>query len=45
LNWDDLLALLRQRRFLSVKYECLWSRLSERLAQGPAAEGTRFEFF
>ena len=44
------LALIAFLRFwaevlVSVEYECLWPRLSERLAQGPAAAGTRSEFF
>jgi hypothetical protein len=30
---------------VAVEYECLWPRLSERLAHGPAAEGVRSEFF
>jgi hypothetical protein len=28
-----------------VEYECLWPRLSQRLAHGPAADGVRSEFF
>ena len=42
-----LIALLRfwAEVLVSVEYECLWPRLSQRLAQGPAAEGTRSEFF
>jgi hypothetical protein len=44
------LALITFLRFwaevlVSVEYECLWPRLSERLAHGPAAEGVRSEFF
>jgi hypothetical protein len=44
------LALIAFLRFwaevlVSVEYECLWPRLSERLAQGPAAAGVRSEFF
>jgi hypothetical protein len=44
------LALIAFLRFwaevlVSVEYECLWPRLSERLAHGPAAEGVRSEFF
>ena len=44
------LALIAFLRFwaevlVSVEYECLWPGLSERLAQGPAAAGTRSEFF
>ena len=44
------LALIAFLRFwaevlVSVEYECLWPRLSERLAQGPAAAGSRSEFF
>lgn len=44
------LALIAFLRFwaevlVSVEYECLWPRLSERLALGPAAEGVRSEFF
>jgi hypothetical protein len=44
------LALIAFLRFwaevlVSVEYECLWPRLSERLAHGPAAAGTRSEFF
>ncbi len=30
---------------MAVEYECLWPRLSERLAHGPGAEGVRSEFF
>jgi len=42
-----LIALLRfwAEVLVSVEYECLWPRLSERLAQGPAAAGPRSEFF
>ena len=44
------LALIAFLRFwaevlVSVEYECLWPRLSERLAHGPAAAGVRSEFF
>jgi hypothetical protein len=44
------LALIAFLRFwaevlVSVEYECLWPRLSERLAHGPAADGVRSEFF
>jgi len=44
------LALIAFLRFwaevlVSVEYECLWPRLSERLAHGAAAEGVRSEFF
>jgi hypothetical protein len=44
------LALIAFLRFwaevlVAVEYECLWPRLSERLAHGPAAEGVRSEFF
>ena len=44
------LALIAFLRFwaevlVSVEYECLWPRLSERLAHGPAALGVRSEFF
>ncbi|MFM7360874.1 MAG: hypothetical protein ACKO6F_07615 [Cyanobium sp.] len=44
------LALIAFLRFwaevlVSVEYECLWPRLSERLAHDPTAQGTRSEFF
>lgn len=44
------LALIAFLRFwaevlVAVEYECLWPRLSERLAHGPGAEGVRSEFF
>ena len=44
------LALIAFLRFwaevlVSVEYECLWPRLSQRLAHGPAADGVRSEFF
>lgn len=44
------LALIAFLRFwaevlVSVEYECLWPRLSERLAHGPTADGVRSEFF
>ena len=44
------LALITFLRFwaevlVSVEYECLWPRLSQRLAHGPAADGVRSEFF
>jgi hypothetical protein len=44
------LALIAFLRFwaevlVSVEYECLWPRLSERLAHGPAAAEVRSEFF
>ena len=47
---DSDLALIAFLRFwaevlVSVEYECLWPRLSERLAHGPAADGVRSEFF
>jgi hypothetical protein len=42
-----LIAFLRYGAevLVSVEYECLWPRLSERLAHGAAAEGVRSEFF
>ena len=47
---DSDLALIAFLRFwaevlVSVEYECLWPRLSQRLAHGPAADGVRSEFF
>jgi len=44
------LALIAFLRFwaevlVSVEYECLWPRLSQRLAHGPAAAEVRSEFF
>jgi hypothetical protein len=44
------LALIAFLRFwaevlVSVEYECLWSRLSQRLAHGAAVDGARSEFF
>ena len=44
------LALIAFLRFwaevlVSVEYECLWPRLSQRLAHGPATDGVRSEFF
>lgn len=49
-NLHSDLALIAFLRFwaevlVSVEYECLWPRLSERLAHGPAVEGVRSEFF